>query len=499
MNYRFLAKILGQLIAIFGLSFLPSLCWAAWFGEWDSFTAFLESIGVALLFGGVLYVLGRGAETRMYQRETLGLVGLGWLVLALVGAVPYVMSGTLGCVDAFFESMSGLTTTGSTVIVDIEAVDKSVLFWRSFSHWLGGMGVIVLFIAVLPYLGAGGKQLFKSEAPGPDPHGLSPRIRDTASILWKLYLTLTVVQTACLMLAGMSLYDALCHTFGTLATGGFSTRQASIAAFDSLAIEVIIIVFMVVAGTNFGLFFAMKHGDIWAVVKDSEWRYYLGILVLATVLISFNLMGFPANGVIDETPEAMQVETPDFTPGGAVRVASFQVVSVMTTTGYGTNNFEKWPPFSQLLLLMLMFVGGCAGSTGGGIKVVRIIVLCKMAYWRLENTFRPKTVRPIRMGDHLIDDGLQKRVATFLMLHMLVFIFGSLVMAGMGLPVMTAVTAVIATLNNIGPGLEFVGAGHDFHLVPDAGKVLLSFFMAMGRLELFSIVVMLHPGFWKHS
>ena len=495
MNYRYVAKILGQLIAVFGLSFLPSLCWAAWFGEWDAFAAFLESIGVAFLVGGGLYLVGRSAETRMYQRESLALVGFGWLVLIAIGAVPYVMSGTLSVVDAIFESTSGLTTTGATILVDIEAVDKSVLFWRAFSQWLGGMGVIVLFIAVLPYLGAGGKQLFKSEAPGPDPHGISPRIRDTASMLWKLYFSLTMVLTIFLMLAGVDFFDALCHTFCTIATAGFSTKQASIAAYDSLAIELLIIAFMIICSTNFGLYFAMKQGDFWAVVKDSEWRYFIGIMLVATLLITINLMGIPSTPAIDESP----MEHPEYSWSQALRVASFQVVSIMSTSGYGTENFELWPSFSQLMLVVLMFMGGCAGSTSGGIKVVRIIVLTKMAFWRLESTFRPKTVRPLRIGSHLIDSGLQRRVSTYVMLYILIFITGSLIMAAMGLPVVTAVTAVVATLNNVGPGLEFVGAGHDFHLVPGAGKVLLSFFMVMGRLELFSIVVMLHPGFWKHS
>lgn len=495
MNYRLVSKYLGQFLLVYLLLMVPSALWAVWFREWNSLVAFGESLVLGFVVGLALMAFGRKARNQLFQRESLGLVGLGWLLAAAVGALPYVFSETLNYVDAYFETMSGLTTTGSTVIADIEAVDKSILFWRSFTHWIGGMGIIVLFIAVLPYLGAGGKQLFKSEAPGPDPHGLSPRIKDTASMLWKIYLGLTVLQTLLLMWADMSFYDALCHTFGTLATGGFSTKQASVGFFDSILVESIIIFFMIIAGTNFGLFFIMLRGDWKAIFRDSEWRAYLLIMVAATVLITVNLMGVPGPAALDETDAA----APQYSLGEAVRHASFLVVSIMTTTGFGTENFEVWPYFSQLLLVVLMFVGGCAGSTGGGVKVIRVVLLVKMVFWRLENTFRPKTVRPIRFNGQIVDNELQRRIITFMMLHAFILVAGSLFMAGLGLPLVTAVTSVVATLNNIGPGLEFVGAAHDFSMVPDVGKVFLSLCMAMGRLELFSICVLFLPGFWKHS
>lgn len=500
MNFRLVSKYLGQFLLVYLLLMLPSAAWAAWFHEWNSLAAFGQSIAIALMGGLLLITLGRNASMQLHQRESLGLVGIGWLLAAAIGALPYVFSETLHYVDAYFEAMSGLTTTGSTVIPDIESVDKSILFWRSFTHWIGGMGIIVLFIAVLPYLGAGGKQLFKSEAPGPDPHGLSPRIKDTASMLWKIYLGLTIVQTGLLMFAGLDFYDALCHTFGTIATGGFSTHQASVGHFNSVLVETIIIFFMIIAGTNFGIFFVMLRGDWRALFRDAEWRVYIGIMLVAVILITVNLMGIPGHADIDETPTAeFQAMAPSYSLGQAIRHSSFIVVSIMTTTGFGTENFEHWPYFSQLLLVGLMFVGGCAGSTGGGVKVIRVAILFKMVFWRLENTFRPRTVRPIRFNKQIVDNELQRRIITFAMLHMFIMVFGSLAMAALGLPLVTAITSVIATLNNIGPGLQFVGPAHDFHLVPDSGKVLLSLFMAMGRLELFSICVLFLPGFWKHS
>lgn len=484
----------------------PSAAWSLWYAEWDTLAAFLEAMGLTAGFGGLLVVLGRRAKDVIYQREALGLVGIGWLFAAGAGALPYILAGIMGPVDAYFEAMSGFTTTGSTVLTDIEAAPKGILFWRSFTHWVGGMGIIVLFIAVLPYLGAGGKQLFRSETPGPEPHGLSPRIRDTASILWKIYLAFTVAETALLMAAGMNLFEALCQTFGTLATGGFSTRQASIAGFNNLAAEIIILFFMVLAGANFSLYFAMLHGDLRAPFRSTEWRVYVAIFAGAILLITLNLIGSaPADRSSDlpgarEQPLAAEPDTAAPYPAGrAVRVAAFQVVSIMTTTGFCTDDFDRWPDFSRMLLVVLMFVGGCAGSTGGGIKVIRIVMLAKMVYWRIESTFRPKTIRVIRINDAIIDDGVQRMVYAFFVLYIAVFVIASLCMAALGLPFTSAATSVAATLNNIGPGLELVGAAQDYAHLPGAGKALLSLCMVMGRLELFSICVLFLPAFWKHS
>jgi trk system potassium uptake protein TrkH len=494
MNYRLVAKYLGHFTLAIALLMLPAVICAACYAEWSTLFAFVESMLISATLAAVLLLLGRKAPDQMYQREGLALVSIGWLLTAAIGALPYVVSGSLGAVDAYFESMSGFTTTGSTILTDIPSHDKSILFWRSFTHWLGGMGIIVLFIAVLPYLGAGGKQLFKSESPGPDPRGLRPRIKDTATVLYKIYLALTITQTILLMVAGMDLYDALCHTFGTVASAGFSTKATSIAHFDSVAIEVIIITFMVLAGTNFALFFAMMRGDRGAVFRNAEWRVFIAVLVIGTALVTINLMG--VQGTIDVGEPQPQE---DYTFGKALREASFQVVSLTTTTGYGTANFDAWPHFSRALLLLLMFVGGCAGSTSGGIKIVRFIILVKMTYWRLESTFRPKTIRKVRINGYVIEDDVQRSVYAFFALHMTIFAIGILFMSYLGLPFQSAVSSVIATLNNIGPGIELVGPDLNFAFIPDAGKIFLSLCMAMGRLELFSICVLFIPSFWKHS
>jgi len=492
MNYRLCAKYLGHFAIAIGLLMIPSAGWAVYFQEWRSFVALMASVAISAVVGAILASIGRNAPSHLYQREALLFVGVSWLMAAGLGALPYILSGVFDPVDAYFETMSGFTTTGSSVLTDIEATDKSILFWRSFTHWLGGMGIVVLFIAVLPYLGAGGKQLFKSESPGPDPRGLRPRIKDTASILYKIYLGFTVAQTVALMMAGMSLYEALCHTFGTLATGGFSTRQASVAAYHSVSIDVIILFFMFCAGSNFALYFAALRGNWKAFFRDTEWRVYTLIIVLCTLLVTANLvLGTWAVG----PGEAAR----DYSWGQALRYASFQVVSLMTTTGFCTDNFDIYPFFSRMLLVILMFVGGCAGSTGGGIKVVRIVMLAKMAYWRLERTFRPKTIRAIRVSDMVIGDEAQHSVYAFFVLYIVWFALGSLFMSALGLPFQTAVTSVAATLNNIGPGLEQVGAIRDYHAIPDVGKIFLSLCMVMGRLELISILVLFVPAFWRQG
>lgn len=500
MNYQLLGKNLGIFALAIGAAMLPSMAWAVYFGEWRALTAFTGSLIVSALLGGALIFLGRNASLAFYQRETLGLVGLSWIIAAFLGALPYVFAGVFGPIDAYFESMSGFTTTGSSVMeaAEFATTPKSIMFWRSFTHWLGGMGIVVLMIAVLPYLGAGGKQMFRSEAPGPDPRGLRPRIKDTASILYKIYLAFTVVQTILLMLAGMSFFDGLCHTFGTLATGGFSTHPASVGGYNNMAVEIIIIVFMVIAGTNFALYFSMLRGDWRATFKDSEWRMYMIIMAAATLIITANLLGaqwhahFPSMTEPDTSPVHLNA-------GTAVRQALFQVTSVMTTTGFGTADFDSWPSLSRMLLVMLMFVGGCAGSTGGGLKVVRLIMLVKMAYWRLESAFRPKTVRAIRVSGELVSEEVQRLVYGFFVLFMGVFVFGCLFMTALGLPFETALTSVAATLNNIGPGLEHVGPMANFRHVPGIGKLFLVFCMVLGRLELFTIMVMLIPSFWSRD
>ena len=497
MNYRLVSKYLGRFCVAIGLLMLPSACWAVWFREPRALAALLLSAVISVLVGAGLSALGKHAPRQFQNREGIGLVGVSWILVAGLGALPYVIAGVFGPVDAYFESMSGFTTTGSSVLLaeDFLSTPKSIMFWRSFTHWLGGMGIIVLFIAVLPYLGAGGKLLFRSESPGPDPRGLAPRIKDTASILYKLYFGFTVLQTIALMCAGLNLYEALCHTFGTLATGGFSTRAASVGEFNRVSVDVIIMIFMVCAGSNFALYFAMLRGDWRAPFKDAEWRVYIGILVVCTVLVTVNLMG--VEWTFTDESGVGAVDKAEYGFGEALRYGSFQVVSIMTSTGFCTDDYDRWPFFSRTLLVVLMFVGGCAGSTTGGVKVVRLIMLLKMAYRRLESTFRPKTIRAIRVSGEVVPDTVQRMVYSFFVLYLMWFAMGCLVMSFLGLPFQTAVASVAATLNNIGPGLEAVGATMNYAHVPAVGKVFLSLCMVLGRLELVSILVLFVPSFWR--
>ncbi len=496
MNYRLLSRYVGLAVVILGLVMVACAGWALYFGEWLSLQAMLLSGILCAGFGGLLIFLGRQASPMILQREALALVGLVWVVVCVLGGLPFVFGGTLGYVDAVFESASGFTTSGATVIEDIEATSHTLLFWRSFTHWLGGIGIIVLFVAVLPYLGAGGKQLFKTETTGPDPRGLRPRIRDSAKLLFRIYIAFTVCQTIAYMAAGLPLYEALCHTLGGLSTGGFSPKQASIAAYDSVAVEIITIVFMMIGGTSFALFFAMMRGNWFAVVRDTEWRCYIGILIAATIVITLNLM-FPYSIFPTEENVGALRSSQSYEAGDALRAASFQVVSIMTTTGYVTEDFDAWPHFSRVLLVTLMFIGGCAGSTGGGIKVVRVVMLIKMVYARLERTFRPKTIRALRINGEVVEEEVQLMVYGFFGLYLVCFLGGLLYLSAVGLPLETAIGAILGTLNNIGPGLEHVGPAVDYSNIPGAGKVFLSFFMILGRLELFSLAVFVLPSFWR--
>ena len=481
MNYRTVLKLVGVLVVFIGLSMGFPLFWSLYLGEPDV-RAILLSMVICLTCGGALWAAGWGSRAPVLRREGMAVVGLGWLLAALFGAFPFYLSGaTPSFVDAYFEAMSGFTTTGSTILTDIEVLPRGVLFWRSFTHWLGGMGIVVLFVAILPYLRAGGKQLYRSEVPGPTAEALRPRVSETASLLWRVYVGISALEVLLLYLQGMSFYESLCHTFGTMATGGFSTRNASIGHYNSAGIDATITVFMVAAGTNFGLYFHVLRGRWRTLLRDVEWRSYLGILAIVVAALTANLvLSQTYDGVFD-----------------AFRYASFQTVSVMTTTGYGTADFEVWPSFTKLVLVALMFVGGCAGSTGGGIKVVRILVLSKNAYLGVEQVFRPHIVRTLKIGGGAIPDDVRNAIVVYYSVLMVIFLSCSMAMAAMGLDLVTAVTSVVATLNNIGPGLGGVGPVDNYAFIYWPGKLLLSLCMVLGRLELYAVLVLFLPSFWR--
>jgi trk system potassium uptake protein TrkH len=479
MYYRIVLRILGLLLIFLGGAMLLPLPFSFYYGDGD-YVALLISSGISLTFG-MLAFLQSPKKRDLRPKEGFAVVTLGWITFSLFGSLPYMLSGTIpSFTDAFFETMSGFSTTGATILTDIEALPHGILFWRSLTHWLGGMGIIVLSLAILPFLGVGGMQLFKAEAPGPVVDKLSPRITETAKILWLVYLGFTVAETILLILGGMSLFDALCHTFGTMATGGFSNYNASAGHFGSAYIDFVIILFMLIAGTNFSLHYHWLKGDFKSLWRSEEFRFYLSLIAGVTLLISIDTY-MNVYGDVFET----------------IQYTLFQVVAIVTTTGYGTADYEQWSASSQILLFALMFVGGCAGSTGGGMKVLRIYLLVKFAYSEIVKMIHPQAVVPIRIGSTIVDRKVMINIAGFFVLFALLTVFGSVVMAFLGLDILSALGAVTATINNIGPGLNKVGPTDNYAFIPDAGKWFLSFFMLMGRLELFTVIVLLAPSYWK--
>jgi trk system potassium uptake protein TrkH len=481
MRWRFILRTIGVLIFFFGLTMIFPLMVGFYYRD-QSLIALLLSMGITVIAGLILYLIFRKAQAEVIsQREGMAIVAVGWAAVGLFGALPfYLGDGCFTFVDAFFESVSGFTTTGASVLTNIEAVSKGLLFWRSFIQWLGGMGIIVLSLAILPFLGVGGMQLYKAEVPTPVPDKLKPRIRDTAMILWKVYALISLAQVIFLVVGGMTLYDALCHTFTTMPTGGFSTKNTSVAHFDSVYFDVVIIFFMLLAGINFSLHYQMLRGKTLAFWQDSECRFFLGAVVLLTWAVSFNVFGTVYQSI-----------------GEAVRYGAFQVVSIVTTTGYVTADYEKWPAMSQFILLLCMFLGASAGSTGGGMKCLRIMLCFKFCYKELFYLIHPHAVSHIKIGGKTVPDDVMRSVLGFLALYMGLFALSSVLLAGLGVDFTTAFTAVAATIGNVGPGFGMVGPVENYAQIPVLGKWLLIWCMLLGRLEIFTVIILMVPEFWR--
>ncbi len=479
MNRVLTLRILGALLLFLAGALLLPIPFSLFYGDGASM-AFLLASAASLLVGGALY-LGCRSQQEMSIREGFAVVTFGWTFFALFGALPFVFSGAIPSpIDAFFETMSGFTTTGSTILTDIEAMPPSLLLWRSMTQWLGGMGIIVLSLAILPMLGVGGMQLFKAEVPGPTTDRLKPRIQDTAKLLWGVYLLLTMVEIMLLMAGKMGFFDALNHSLTTMATGGFSTRNASIAAFDSAYIDAVITLFMFLAGVNFSLHYLGLRGRFMDYVRNEEFRFYLALTVGGIALLTLLNMTDIYASFWDN-----------------LRYSSFQMISIMTTTGFGTADYELWPVLCQYLLVMAMFVGGCAGSTGGGMKVARMLLLAKHAQVQLFRLIHPRAVRLVKLGERPVDKEVMQSILGFFALYMAVFVIASFIMAATGMDLMSAGGSVIATLSNIGPGIGSVGPVDNFAHVPAFGKITLSFCMLLGRLELFTVLVLVFPSFWR--
>ncbi len=480
MNNKLILFILTRLLILESVFISLSGLVSVFYGEQD-YNYFFLSASIGLVTSFLIYPFVRNSDKSLGKREGYVVVSLTWLLFSLFGALPFYLSGAIPDYSgAFFETMSGFTTTGSSVLNDIESLSHGMLFWRSITQWLGGMGIIVMALAILPILGIGGMQLFIAEVPGPTPDKLHPRIKGTAKRLWGIYILLTLLETIFLVFGGMSIFDAINHSFTTMATGGYSTKQLSIAYYHSPYIEYVISVFMFLAGMNFTLsFFALKL-DFKKIIKNEEFRWYLIGTLFATILIAFFL-------VIHQN---ISIEK-------AFRDSLFQVVSIITTTGFATADYMLWPPFVIVIIFMLMFIGGSAGSTGGGPKVIRVMLLLKNSYYEFKRIIHPKAIIPVRLNKHAVDPKIIANIQAFMVVYIVVFVIGTIVMSSLGLDLDTAMGAVIATLGNIGPGIAGVGPANNFHQVPELGKWILSFLMMIGRLELFTVLVLFTPVFWK--
>lgn len=484
MNWKPPLRFLGRLLIVLGLAELVPVIVCLVYGELGAAAAFAATALLTVGSGGLLIVLGRGAGD-LYRREGILIVVGGWVLASIFGALPYLLTGTLHHpADALFESASGFTTTGASVITDIEGSGRGILFWRSFTQWLGGMGIIVLFVALLPELGPGARFLYKLEVPGPTAETLHPRVHDTASFLWRLYLAFTAVQTVLLMLAGLDLYDALTHTFSTLSTGGFSPRNASVAAFDSPLVDIIIIVFMLLAGANFSLYYGLRHKTGWmGLLHDPELRIYMGLNFGVAMVIAWNLV---ANGVYGEGQAAR-----------AFLDSLFQVASILTTTGFATVDYDAWPNFSRLLMVGLMFIGGCAGSTSGGVKIMRFVIGIQAAFREVRLIFSPSHVITVFVGGKSVPNSVVRSVVGFFILYFASWAVGVLLLTVGGLDLESSATASIATLGSIGPGLKAVGPTMNFAFFEPWQKLVMVLLMWLGRLEIYAILALLTLAFWR--
>lgn len=480
-NLKIIFNFLGFILILNGIFMLLGIPFSFYYGDNDIYVLLGCGVGTSLIGALVAFLTKNHNKDDIRKREGYIVVSTGWIIMSLFGALPFIIHGSIpSYTDAFFETMSGFTTTGASILNDIESMPHGLLFWRSMTQWIGGMGMIVLSIAILPILGIGGMQLFVAEVPGPTKDKIHPRIRETAKRLWGIYVIFTGVETLLLLLGGMTFFEAINHAFTTMATGGFSTKQASIAAYDSPFIHYVMIIFMFIAGTNFTLHYHMLHKNFRTVYQNDEFKFYVKVIlsVVVIILIGLFITGYAG---FEKT----------------VRDTLFQVVSIVTTTGYVTADYELWGPFFQVLFFLLLFTGGCAGSTGGGIKMVRHFVLIKNSLIELKRLIHPRAVIPVRFNKTTVANDIISNVLAFFLFYIFIFVVGTLIMSIIGMDFLSAMGATATSLGNVGPGISTVGPTMNFANVPDIGKWVLSFLMLMGRLELFTILIIFSPAFWQ--
>ncbi len=547
MNFAVVFKVSGTLNLLLSCLLLLPLLWCFWFETNERLGFhFITSSGLMAVIGLIFRRLGKGAPQILMPRDALGIVAYSWVALAITGALPYWVSGTMPTfADAVFESVSGFTTTGSTILTDIEALPKALLFWRSLTQWVGGLGVVVLFVSIFPSLGVGGKSLFKMEVPGPITENVTPKIRDTSRNLWYTYLFLTVLQTLLLwQLGGVSLFDSLTHSFTTAATGGFSTKNASVAHFDSATVEWIIIVFMFLGGTNFGLYYLMTQGQLKAIFKDTELRFYAFVTLMASLAIAFMLWWNNGYQIDDEAWKNLQqhITSPaifekieplrnqkfhneaafsralmsvgltidnelshrileeanqNYDLHRAIRSALFQVIALITTTGFASDDYEGYPVATHMIIFYLLFTGGCAGSTAGGVKLFRIVLVGKTLFHEIQMSFRPSLVSKIRVGNTIISSDLIRTVLAFFGVYIAFVSVGALLLGLEGHDMLTSMTASMTAVGNFGPGFGTVGPTENFAHFSSEAKYLLAILMLLGRLEFFTLLGVFHRRFWK--
>jgi len=484
-NYRLVLRVMGSLLFVESIVLLAICIIPLIYRENDA-TYFLVSSIICSIFAGLAILFGRNPKPTIGKREGSVIVTFTWILFTLFGLLPFWLSGSIpSFTDAFFEIMSGFTTTGATVLNNIEELSHGMLFWRSFTHWIGGLGIIVISLALLPLFSVSGTQLFAAETTGPTKDKIHPKISKTSKILFVIYVILTLSETVLLRIGGMTWFDALCQSFATIATGGFSTKQSSIAHWDSSFIQYIIITFMILSGINFSLYYFGFKNKINKIFENEELRYYLIVLFGFAFIVTLSLIDF------SKTPSFQIIEQ-------AWRDALFTVTSLMTTTGFSTADYMLWKPLTWIILIIVMLTGASAGSTSGGIKMIRIVISVKACYYEFKRSIHPNAIIPVRYNKHVVSEDILTRVLAFTILYLVIAALGTLILAISGMGFIESIGGVVTSMGGVGPGFGLNGPSGTFSEIPEFSKWFMSFLMLTGRLELYTVLLIFTPAFWKN-